>query len=271
MGSEPEALMKSGFLALALLGLGGLASAARPDTVFLEELTWTEVRDLIDSGTTNIILPTAGTEQNGPHMTLGKHRYIVEATSERIARRLGKTLVAPVVTYVPEGGIDPPTGHMRYAGSITLPNVYFMKICEYAARSFAVHGFTNIIFIGDSGGNQEGMKEVAAALNEEWRGGKTRVLYVPDYYYDGGFNDWLKTQGETDETIGRHAGISDTSQLLAVAPEHIRLDERKPGGGYEGSGVSGDPSRATAERGEKGIDFKVEAALKQIRELLSER
>jgi creatinine amidohydrolase/Fe(II)-dependent formamide hydrolase-like protein/peroxiredoxin len=244
---------------------------AGPDTVFLEELTWTEVRDRIASGTTTILLPTAGTEQNGPHMVLGKHRYIVRHTAEKIARRLGNALVAPVVDFVPEGGIDPPTGHMRFPGTVTLPNVYFMKICEYAARSFEAHGFTDIVFIGDSGGNQAGMKEVAAALNEEWRGGKTRVHFVPDYYSDNGYREWLVSLGETEETIGGHAGISDTSQLLFVAPEHIRKDRLAKGGGFEGSGVSGDPTRASVERGEKGIELKVEAAVAQIRKLMAER
>ena len=44
-----------------------------PDTVFVEELTWTEVRDALKAGKTTILFPTGGTEQNGPHMVLGKH------------------------------------------------------------------------------------------------------------------------------------------------------------------------------------------------------
>ena len=79
--------------------------AQTPDTVFLEELTWTEVRAEIDSGTTTVIVPTAGTEQNGPHMVLGKHKYRINTGAERIARALGNTLVAPAMTYVPEGNI----------------------------------------------------------------------------------------------------------------------------------------------------------------------
>ena len=136
------------------------------NTVFIEEMTWTEVREAIDRGATTVILPTAGTEQNGPHMVTGKHRYIIEEASDRIARELGDALVAPTVTYVPEGGVDPPSGHMQYAGTITLPNEFFMKLVEYAARSFRAHGFTDIAFIGDSGGNQRGMEAVATMLNE---------------------------------------------------------------------------------------------------------
>lgn len=258
--------------ATIFLGIAFLATtlgAETPDTVFLDELTWTEIRDAIADGTTTIIVATAGTEQNGPHMALGKHKFIIRAASERIARELGNALVAPIVTYVPEGGIDPPTGHMRYPGTISLPNVYFMTILEYAARSLRVHGFTDIVFIGDSGGNQRGMEEVAEALNDEWHGGDTRVHFVPEYYSSNGFQQWLESQGETPEAIGAHAGIRDTSQLLAVAPEHVRLDERALDGGFEGSGVRGDPRRASVEYGQKGIELKVETAVRRIRELVA--
>ncbi len=248
-----------------------LAPAEVPDTVFLEELTWTEVRDVLASGKTTVILASAGNEHNGPHMVLGKHEYIVKYAAERIARELGNALVAPIVTYVPEGAIEPASGHMRYPGTITLPNVYFMKIYEYAARSLRAHGFTDIVFIGDSGGNQEGMNEVALALNEEWKGGKTRVHFVPEYYSANGFPEWLKSKGETQESIGSHAGISDTSQLLAVAPQHIRKDKLAKAGGFEGSGVSGDPTKASVEYGKKGIELKVETAVARIRKLVSER
>ena len=235
------------------------------NTVFIEEMTWTEIRDAIDAGMTTVILPTAGTEQNGPHMVMGKHRYIIDEASDRIARELGNALVAPAVTYVPEGEVDPPSGHMRYAGTITLPNEFFMKLVEYAARSFRAHGFTDIVFIGDSGGNQRGMEAVAAMLNDEWGGDGATVHFIGDYYANNGFRDWLMEQGETEETIGRHAGISDTSILLYVEPRHIRQDQLAPGGGFENSGVSGDPTRASAEYGRVGMDMRVEAAVRQIR------
>jgi creatinine amidohydrolase len=258
-------------VAIVFAGLSWPAYAADPPSVFIEELTWPELKNALEEGYTTIIIPTGGTEQNGPHMVLGKHKFIIRHTSELIARRLGNALVAPIITYVPEGGIDPPTSHMRYPGAISLPNEYFKKICEYAARSLKVHGFTDIVFIGDSGGNQRGMKEVASALNEEWRGGKTRVHFVSDYYSGNGITEWLVSQGEDPDDIGSHAGIRDTSQLLAAAPQHIRLDKRAKGGGFEGSGVTGDPSRASVDYGRKAIELKVEATLRQLKELMAEQ
>jgi len=116
------------------------------------------------------------------------------------------------------------------AGTITLPNEYFEKVLEYAAQSLALHGFTDIVMIGDSGGNQRGMENVAEVLNEEWSTGPARVHFVGEYYSANGFQEWLLAQGETEETIGSHAGIRDTSQLLAVDPRHIRTDKLAPGG-----------------------------------------
>jgi creatinine amidohydrolase len=255
----------------AALTMTATAFAQTPDTIFLEELTWTEVRDAVAAGTTTIIIPTAGTEQKGPHMVLGAHRFVVNHAADLIARHLGNALVAPVITHVPEGNLDPPSGHMRYAGTITLPNEIFTQVIDYSVRSLAVHGFTDIILIGDSGGNQRGMKVVADRLNAEWMDGPVRVHFVGDYYSNNEFRAWLESEGETAETIGGHAGLSDTSQLLHVAPEHIRDNRRAPQGGFNGSGVSGDPTRASAERGRRGIEIKVDAAINQINALLAAR
>jgi creatinine amidohydrolase len=263
--------MRTLILASALATLSLSAFAQVPDTVFIEELTWTEVRDAIKAGKTTVILPTGGTEQNGPHMVLGKHNFIIKHTSERIARTLGNTLVAPVVAYVPEGNIEPPSGHMRYPGAITLPIEHYMKLLEYAARSFKVNGFKNIVFIGDSGGNQDGMKQVAELLNKEWTGSGVRILFVPEYYSGSSesYREWLIAQGEKKEDIGTHAGITDTSQLMAIDPKLIRKDKLADKGGFEGSGVSGNPTRASVAYGKKGLDIKVELTVARIKALMA--
>lgn len=257
-------------LGLALF-LGAPVQAQVPNTVFIEDLTWTEVRDLLKAGKTTIIFPTGGTEQNGPHMALGKHNVIVKYTSEQIARRLGNALVAPVLAYVPEGNLDPPTGHMRFPGAITLPEEHYRKVVEYAARSFKVNGFKDIVLIGDSGGNQSGMKAVAEMLNKEWTGTGVRVHFIPEYYSGNGFDGWLQTQGEKQQDIGSHAGISDTSQLWAINPDMIRRDRLAPSGGFEGSGVSGNPARASVGYGKKGLELKIETAVTKIKESIAKK
>ncbi len=243
----------------------GISPAVAQDSVFLEELTWTEVRDAIHAGKTTVIIPTGGTEQNGPHMILGKHNVRIRSTSGEIARRLGNALVAPVMAYVPEGNIDPPTGHMRFPGTITLPAEYFAKVVEFAARSLKAHGFTDIALVGDSGGNQAPLKAVTQMLNQEWASTSARVHHLNTYYDDPGFSSWLMAQGEKAE--GNHANLVDTSLQLAVDPSGVRRAKLAPGQTGDGSGVSGDPTRASVEYGKKGLELAIEAAVRQFGEL----
>lgn len=257
-------------LAACVLVLCLASAAAAQDSVYLEELTWTEVRDKIAAGTTTIILATGGTEQNGPHMVLGKHNFIIHHTAGEIAKRLGNALVAPVIAYVPEGNLDPPSGHMRYPGAITLPRPHYDTLLEYAVRSFRVNGFKHIVMIGDSGGNQAGMKDVADKLNAEWTGSDVRVHFVPEYYSSGRFRDYLLEQGHSKADIGTHAGMTDTSQLWYVNPRMIRPDKRAPGGGFEGSGVSGDPTKASPELGKIGIQFKIDVTVEAVQKAVGE-
>jgi creatinine amidohydrolase/Fe(II)-dependent formamide hydrolase-like protein len=233
-------------------------------SVFLEDLTWTEARALLEAGEMIAIVPTGGTEQNGPHMVLGKHNYIVRHTAERVARRLGNALVAPVVSYVPEGAIDPPTQHMQYAGTISIPERVFEAVLEHTARSLKAHGFTLICLLGDSGGNQQSQRRVAERLDREWRDSGVRVLHVGDYYDKNGQIEWLKAAGESDRSIGFHAGIRDTSELLSVHPEGVRRNRLKAQGSWRETGADGDPLKASAERGRALLDLKIDAAFRQI-------
>ena len=202
-------------VAFAFLCFATAASAQTPDTVFIEKLTWEEVRDAIGAGKATIIVPTGGTEQNGPHMALGKHNVRIAANAENIARRLGNALVAPVVAYTPEGGIDPPTGHMRFPGTISIPDPVFRQVLEYIARSVKQHGFRDVVFIGDSGPNQAGQMAVAATLNAEWAGSNVRVHAITGYYRadpEGDAAAMAKFGIRRDE-IDNHAGFSGSFLL----------------------------------------------------------
>jgi creatinine amidohydrolase len=247
------------FLVLCFLLLGVPATHAS-GTVFLEELTWTELRDLIQSGKTTIIVPIGGTEQNGTHMALGKHNLRVRHLSEKIAGALGNALVAPVIAYVPEGALEPPTGHMRFPGTITVPEEAFEKILEYAARSFKAAGFHDIVFLGDHGSYQRVEKAVADRLDKEWAAKPVRVHAIEEYYrvseYE--FGRLLKSKGYREEEVGTHAGLADTSLTLAVDPRLVRTDRLQPGAKLgSGDGVNGDPRRSSAELGQLGVDLIV--------------
>ena len=244
----------------------GTTTASAQDSVFLEELTWTEVRDAIRGGKTTVIIPTGGTEQNGPHMVLGKHNYLVRYKAGEIAQRLGDALVAPVMAYVPEGDVDPPTSHMRFAGTITTPQEVFEQVLAFAARSLAQHGFTDIALLGDSGGNQAGQRAVAESLNAEWEHTPARVHHLTDFYPGPG-DAWLREQGETEADAGSHASIHDTASLLFLNPEMLRLDKLGAGVAGDASGLVGNSSRATAEYGERILEMQINAAVRQIRVL----
>jgi len=255
------------FLALMAFFCAVTSAAAQvPDTVFLEDLTWPEVRDALAAGTTTVIIPTGGTEQNGPHMVLGKHNFLVRHKAGEIARRVGKTLVAPVMAYVPEGNIDPPSGHMRFAGTITTPQDVFEKVLEFAARSFKQHGFRDIALLGDSGGNQSGQEAVARALNKEWAGTPVRVHHLSDYYPGPG-DEWVQSQGVSAADVGSHAGIHDTASLMVLNPQMLRLDKLAPGKSGDGTGVVGNPALATVEFGKGILERQIEAAVRQLRNL----
>ena len=241
-------------------------SLPQPGSVFLEELTWIEARDAIAAGKTTVIIPTGGTEQNGPHMVLGKHNFLVKHKAGEIAKNLGNALVAPVMAYVPEGDIDPPTGHMRYAGTITTPQDVFVKVLEYAARSFKQHGFVDVALVGDSGGNQEGQRIVAAALNKEWADTPARVHHITAYYPGRG-DDWVVSQGISAADVGSHAGTHDTSSLMYINPSMLRFDKLGPGKQGDGQGHTGNPAKATALFGKRILEMQIEDATAQIREL----
>jgi creatinine amidohydrolase len=255
-------------LMLALILVQQPLTAPLPNTLQIADMTWVEVRSAIARGYTTVIVPSGGIEQNGPHMVLGKHDYIVGWAAMEIAKELGQTLVAPVIPYVPEGDYDPPTGHLRFAGTIGVSEDAYAKMLEGIARSLKAGGFKNICFIADHAGSLKAQSEVAQRLTQEWAKQGVRVLDVSDYYADAAETAFLKGQGETADAIGQHAGIADTSELMSVHPEGVDLP-RYADAPYslEPTGVSGNPMKATIERGRALLNIKILAAIRQIKAL----
>jgi creatinine amidohydrolase len=240
------------------------------DSVFLEELTWIEIRDSLKSGKKTILIPTGGVEQNGPYLAAGKHNYILRATTESIARKLGDTLVAPIVPFVPEGNIDPPTGHMKYPSTVSVTEETFQRLLTDICSSFRTHGFEQIVLIGDSGGNQTGMKAVAAQLNEKWSGGRTRVHFIPEYYNYGDVAKWLETQGIKQTPEGLHDDFAITTQMMLVDPTTVRMKERIAAGKFRINGVDLAPAERAIEWGKKVVEYRTGVTVKAIRKARGE-
>jgi creatinine amidohydrolase len=258
-------------LAIFAFFCAGQAAAAPAPVNEIEALTWTELRARIAGGATTVLVPIGGTEQNGPYMVIGKHNVRARVLAGAIAEKLGNALVAPVVSYVPEGAVHPPAAHMRFAGTITIPDTVFEALLASTARSFRQHGFRDVVFLGDHGGYQKSEQKVAASLNREWASDPSCRVHALVSYYEasqGPFVAALKKRGFSDADIGTHAGLADTALALAVDPALVRSGELarapKPG---PADGVHGDPRRATRELGEIGIEQIIRTAVQDIQAL----
>ncbi len=250
--------MRRWFLALAL---APALSWAEPQSVYIEDLTWLEVREAIEQGKTTAIYYAGSTEQNGPHMALGKHNVIAHYLAGRVARKLGNALVAPTMPFAPTGE------HMRYPGTVTLSDATFAAVAREVGASMFSAGFRVVCFMGDHGGGQEALKTVAAELDREWWSKGRHAYYIGDAYY--------KAEAEIHAYLverklppGAHAGIEDTSQLLFLDRGQKWVRRDKLAAANEKTGVDGDPRRASASLGRTFLDIKVKAAVAQIQSLV---
>jgi len=233
------------------------------DTVFLEEMTWMEVRDAVRGGKTTVLVPTGGIEQNGPYLATGKHNYILRATTEAVARRLGNALVAPIVPFVPEGNIDPPSGHMMYPGTISVTEDTYERLLTDLCASLRVSGFRDIVLLGDSSGNQQGMRNVANWLTAKWAANGIRVHFLAQYYNYAEVAHWLEEQGIRLKDEDVHDDFIVTAQLLAINPITVRMQQRLAVGQFRISGMTLNPAQ-TAEWGKRIIAFRADRTVRAI-------
>lgn len=252
---------------------------AAGSSLWAEELTFMEIRDLVKAGTTTILIGTGGIEQNGPYVAGGKHNFVLATVMPAIARKIGNTLIAPIVKFVPEGRIEPTTsGHMSFAGTISLEAATFEALLSDISRSYMAHGFLDIILIGDSGGNGAGMEKVANALNAKWGATeniKTRVHYLPEYYNEDRWSyDFLKKKGivqidsmatgtqakdrASDTRNGMHDDIYYEAQIAVQDPNLIRAEQRKKVGKLSLHGVDLSNMKKTIALGKELAEYRAE-------------
>ncbi len=256
---------------------------AMGQSLWTEELTWMEVRDRVAEGYTTILIGTGGVEQNGPYLATGKHNFVLATVMPHVARAIGNTLIAPVVKFVPEGSVEPTlSGHMLYPGTISVSQATYEALLSDIAKSYAVHGFRDVILIGDSGGNGLGMRNVAAALNEQWtrEGSQARAHYLPEYYDEDRWSyDFLKSEGitqidsisgrrvdeRTDRRNGMHTDIYYEAQSAVQSPDHIRATQREAVGQLNLHGVDLSPISRTVELGERLAAYRAEITARAFR------
>ncbi len=241
------------------------------NTVWIEEMTWMDVRDALHDGKTTAIIPTGGVEPNGPWLATGKHNFVLRANCDAIARQLGDALCAPIVKLVPEGSIDPPSGHMTSPGTISLRQETFEALLTDVAHSLKMHGFRNIIFIGDSGGNQGGQRAVAEKLNEKFAGAAV-VAHVQEYYDYNSVSSYMAYRGlEDGEGDGLHDDPIISLNMFYDDPFSIRYDERVAAGKATINGVSLSDRVESLERAREIVAFRADHTVKAIRKAIANR
>lgn len=224
-----------------------------------------DVRDALAEGKTTAIISTGGVEPNGPWLVTGKHNYVLSANCDAIARELGNALCAPILVFVPEGGIEPQTGHMTSPGTISLRQETFEAALTDMAKSLQAHGFDNIVFIGDSGGNQSGMGNVAERLNGEW-GGAAAAHFIPGYYDYGAVSAHMRERGLVPgESDDLHDDPVITLNMFIDDPASVRYEERLRTRQAHINGFSIADRRRAMDLAREIVDFRARTTSDAIR------
>ena len=241
-----------------------------PNTVWLEEMTWMDVRDALASGMTTALIPTGGVEPNGPWLATGKHNFVLRANCDAIARELGDAICAPIIKFVPEGNIDPPSSHMTSPGTISMRQETFEAMLTDVAHSLKMHGFRNIIFFGDSGGNQGGQRAVAEKLNAMWDG--TVVAHVQEYYDYGTVGDYMAFRGfpEGGAGDGLHDDPIITLNMFADEPFSVRYQERVDAGLATINGVDISDRVQSLKWAREIVDFRADHTVGFINQAIAQ-
>jgi creatinine amidohydrolase len=241
--------------------------AIRPvDTVFMEDMTWLEIRNAMKAGTTTVIVPAGGLEASGPFLILDKHQRMLRGSTDMIARKLGNALIAPVIRYVP-----PDDGNRGiYVGDFNISLAAYKSTLSDICTALKNDGFKEIVLIGDHQGAQRGMKEVAEDLSQKWTGGSTRVHYIADYYDRTAVGEYVKTKlGITETRGGFGDNYYNTAMLLAVSPESARLQERTDANQLTVNGVNLKPIEKTIENGKVILQMQTDQTVKAIQDAIS--
>ncbi len=256
------------------------AATPRPiaavDSVWIEELTYLEVRDAMKAGKTTALIVTGSTEQNGPYLVGAKHNIVLRQTGEAIARKLGNALVAPIVPI--EAG-NPENKYLEW-GSLYFTADTFKAVVRDMTTSLKSQGFKNIILIGDSGGDTAGLKAVAQELTAKWNG-VPGVYHIPEYYnwsqpaVPGGptVRQFTTENGipEKFDSDGIHDDYGLTSVLMAGNPKNVRLEQRIAANKTTINGISIVPKEKTIEFGRKVVEWRANIAVEAIRKALATR
>ena len=234
------------------------------DSVWVEELTWMEVRDAMKAGKTTAIIAAGSTEQNGPYVPTGKHVYVLRATVDAIARTLGNALIAPVIPFEPGSTSTTP-------GTLQVRPETYEALVEDEAEGLKANGFAHVVLLGDSGGNQRGLERVAKKLSAAWAGSGTTIHFIPEYYasWEAADGAWASLGVPKTMDEGIHDDYSVNAIIATVDPAKIRFDERRGAGKASINGQTLLPLDTTVANGKKLVAIRANLAVEAIRKALA--
>jgi creatinine amidohydrolase len=250
-----------------MLAVFAAAGYAQTKSLDFELMTWPELKQAIAQGKTTALLFNGGVEQRGPQGVSGAHNFVAHALALEIAGKLGNAIAAPTIPFSMNNGAS-----AELPGTIGISGPLFAAVNEEVAGQLIKNGFKNIVLMGDHGGGQKELSDVAKKLDAKHAADGIRVVYCSDVYTRAGaeFNQWLK---DHNLPVGSHASIKDTSELwyLGGGKGWIRQDQiaTAVGGPGHKNGISGDARKSSPEIGKVISDMKVNNAVAQIRKLLS--
>ncbi len=242
-------------------------------SVWIEELTWMEIRDAIQAGNTTALILTGGVESNGPHLASGKHNYSNQLLGPSVANALGGTLLAPLVTLEP--GNPSRDVVLGNTGPMVSQETYIAWLTDMG-DSLRGMGFTEVYYLGDSGGNGRGMQAAADALNALYAGRPTRFHHVPEFYNHDQVRRYIQEElgipeemeyGASSGSDGIHEELSIASIMSVLDPASIRFDQRVKAGRASINGISLEPLSKTQELGRKLIEFRTKLTVDAIQAL----
>ena len=189
----------------------------------LELMTFEDVSAALKRGFDTVVVPCGAVEQHGPHLPLCMDADHAEALAALVAQLLGRTLVAPTIR------VGCSSHHLAFAGTISFRAETFEAICQDYCTSLARHGFSRIILFSGHIGNFPVLREILPRL----RNCVAQSIRI-DAFVDseGWLNRWRKAveiSGGDPAAVGGHADIAETSLMMKLRPDSVRVDRFEPG------------------------------------------
>ena len=243
------------------------------NTVWIEELTQPEFRDMIRDGYTTVLVMTGGVENNDGNLQMNKHNINIKLLGEMMARRMGKTLVAPLVTLEP-GNADANIQPGRAGPMIT--QATYASLLYDMGNYLRSMGFKEVYYMGDSGGNARGMQTAADSLTKIFASSPDRVSFkhIPEFYnHTSVVQPYIQNElkipegiriGASSGTSGLHEELGIDATMALADPQSIRFEQRVKAGQAEINGIKFQSLAWLQDLGRKVADVRVTAAINAI-------